>query len=521
MEIALIGWFRAKRPEIHSMNDFIKMGRLPSGIPGFDYISDGGFPKGRSTLVSGTSGSAKTVFASQFLAAGIRNYNEPGVFITFEESPEEIRRNMAGFGWDIEQWESDRLWAFVDASPDPERQPTVAGDFDFEALLARIRHAITRTRAQRLAMDSLGSIFSQFSDSAIVRRELFRIAASLKSLGVTSLLTAERTREYGDIARFSVEEFAVENVIVLRNPLEEQRRRRTIEILKFRGTGHRKGEYPFSLKSGEGVIVIPLSAIELKQRSSDVRITSGNLGLDQMCGGGFFRDSILLASGPTGTGKTLMATEFMAGGVAQGERCLFFAFEESREQLYRNAKSWGMDLPSMESKGLLQVISAYPESESLEDHLISIKQAIADFQPHRVAVDSLSALERIATFRSFREFVIGLTSHIKHQEIAGFFTATTSLLLGGDTITDQHISTITDSIILLRYVEMYGEIRRGIAVLKMRGSPHDKNIREFMVDNSGLKIGQPFREITGLLAGAPRQASGAEKESIRQFFTKE
>jgi circadian clock protein KaiC len=238
-----------------------------------------------------------------------------------------------------------------------------------------------------------------------------------------------------------------------------------------------------------------------------------------MCGGGFFRDSIILVSGATGTGKTLMVTEFMAGGMRSGERCLLFAFEESREQLFRNARGWGIDFERMESEGLLKVICEYPEVSSLEDRLLMMKDTIEAFKPNRVAVDSLSALERVSTNRGFREFVIGLTSFIKHQEIVGLFTNTTPTLTGGTSVTEAHISTLTDSIILLRYVEMFGEMRRGLTMLKMRGSQHDKDIREFTIDHEGMHIGQPFRNIGGILAGNPVQIEPAEIDRLENMFT--
>jgi circadian clock protein KaiC len=307
----------------------------------------------------------------------------------------------------------------------------------------------------------------------------------------------------------------------LRNVLEEEKRRRTIEILKFRGTSHQKGEFPFTILDKKGIIAIPLSAIQLKQSSSNVRITSGNEELDAMCGGGFFRDSIILVSGATGTGKTLMTTEFIAGGAKNNERVILFAFEESREQLFRNASGWGVDFKKMEDDGILMVICKYPEVASLEDHLIEIKENVKKFKPTRVAIDSLSALERISTVRGFREFVIGLTSFIKEGEIAGLFTATTSTLAGGTSVTEAHISTLTDSIILLRYVEMYGEMRRGLTVLKMRGAMHDKQIREFSIDNTGMHIGNPFRNIIGILTGHPQHVTEDEVDRMSSLFQEE
>jgi circadian clock protein KaiC len=492
--------------------------KLATGINGFDGISQGGLPKGRTTLVAGTAGSAKTIFAIQFLANGIRDNKESGVFVTFEEPPEDIRNNVIGLGWDIRKWEKDGKWAFVDASPQPSDQPVIAGDFDLGALVARIEHAVNKVGAKRVSLDSLGAIFSRFSEVSIVRGELFRIAVALKQMGVTAVLTAERTNEFGEIARFGVEEFVADNVIILRNVLEAEKRRRTVEILKFRGTTHQKGEYPFTIVPEEGIVVIPLSAIELKQRSSTIRITSGNSELDMMCSGGFFRDSIILVSGATGTGKTLMVTEFMAGGAKNNERAMCFAFEESREQLVRNASGWGIDYEKMEKDGNLKILARYPESAGLEDHLIWMKNEMDAFKPGRIAVDSLSALERVSTIKGYREFVIGLTSFIKQQEAAGMVTSTTPTLLGGTSITEAHISTITDSIILLRYVEIFGEMRRCLTVLKMRGSMHEKNIREYTIDGNGCHIGKPFTNVTGILSGNVLHVTQNEADRLGELF---
>jgi circadian clock protein KaiC len=492
-----------------------------TGISGFDHIADGGLPHGRSTLVSGTAGSAKTVFAVQFLLAGI-DRGENGVFVTFEESPADLRRNVLGFGWDLAALEADRKLSFVDASQRPEEERIEAGPYDFGALVARIESAIRKVNARRVSLDSIGAVFAQFSDSAAVRRELHRISAALKQLDVTAVITSERNEDYGPISRHGMEEFVADNVVLVRNILEDEKRRRTIEILKLRGTSHQKGEYPFSVNA-DGIVVIPLSAIQLKQKSTSLRITSGNAALDAMCGGGFFRDSIVLVSGATGTGKTLMVTAFTAGGIKKGERCLTFCFEESREQFFRNAGGWGFDFEELEQQGHLKVVTDYPEIMSLEDHLIRMKSIIEEFKPNRVAVDSLSALERVAGNRGFREFVIGLTAFIKHQEMAGLFTSTTPTLLGGTSVTEAHISTICDSIILLRYVEIYGEMRRGLTVLKMRGSAHDKEIREFTIDGSGMHLGKSFRNISGIISGNPVQlpVPPAEIERLRHMFDEE
>jgi circadian clock protein KaiC len=476
--------------------------KLITGIPAFDHISDGGLPEGRTTLVAGTSGSAKTLFGAQFLAMGIQLFDQPGVFVTFEEQVDDIRQNLRSFNWDIDKWEAEGKWIFLDGSPKDEDSVTI-GEYDLSAFRVRLERAISKSGAKRVVIDSIGSVFSQFPEMHTIRRELFKVAMTLRRLQTTSIITAERTEEYGDISRFGVEEFLTDNVILLRNVLNKEKRRRTIEILKFRGSNHIKGENPFTIIPEEAIVIIPLSAMELKQRSSNVRVSSGVAKLDEMCGGGFYRDSIILVSGATGAGKTLLVANFINGIREEKERCLLMAFEESREQLFRNAKGWGQDFEQLEKDGLLKVVCIYPEVSSLEDHFINIQQIVADFKPNRIAIDSLSALTRTSSEKGFREFIIALTSFLKHEEITGMFTATTPLLTGGSSVTEGNISTITDTIILLRYVEMSGEMQRSITVLKMRGSRHDAAIRRFTINSEGMQIGDPFVGVSGILTGNP------------------
>lgn len=472
--------------------------RLPTGIAGLDQIMLGGLPASRPTLLAGSAGSGKTVFALQFLAEGIRRFDQAGVFVTFEESTPDLRRSGASLGFDIQTWEDQGLWTFIDASP-AEEADAIAGSFDFGALVARIGHAAERTGTRRVCLDSLGAVFGRFGDAATVRFELSRVVSALKELGVTSILTVERSEEYGEISRFGVEEFVADNVLVLRNVLESEKRRRTIEILKFRATSHRSGEWLFTVVDGEGVVVIPISLMASRPPASDERVTTGNASLDRMCSGGFYRDSVVILSGPTGSGKTLVATEFAAAGADAGQRCVLFSFEESREQIFRNATSWGVDLYSLERGGNLKIVSEYPEVASLEDHFVSMKKVIEEFSPHRVAIDNLSALERVATVRGLRDFIIGLTALLKQLEITSLITSTTTTLLGGPSTTESHISTLADGIILLRYVEHESEVRRGLVVLKMRGAEHEKGILEFTIDDSGMHIGEPFRGLAGIL----------------------
>lgn len=476
--------------------------RVKTGIEAFDELVMGGLPRRRTTVVGGTPGSGKTVFATQFLAHGIMTCDEPGVFVTFEESPRDIRANMKGFGWDLGKWCAEKKLAFVDASPG-DREELVIGEFDLSALLARIKHAAQSVGAQRVVLDSLAQLFDHFiTDPMALRREIFRIASALKQAGLTVLMTAERNSEYGEITRHRMEEFVADNVVILRNVLDREKRRRTIEVLKMRGGHHVEGEAPFTLVADRGIVAVPLSSLRLEQQSSDKRVTSGNPDLDEMCGGGFFRDSVTLVSGATGTGKTLLVTNFLAGGVEAGEKALLLGYEESRGQLFRNALGWGVDFRKMEEEGKLKVVCLYPEAQGLPDHLLTIRSLVEEFGPNRIAIDSLSALERVAPETGFREFLISLTSFIKKHEIAGLCTATSKSLIGGESVSEQHISTLTDSIILLRYIQEKETMHRGMMVLKMRGSQHAKDIRRFTIDSTGMHLGPPIAEAPNVFTGA-------------------
>lgn len=489
--------------------------KIRTMIEGFDEITHGGLPIGRTTLASGTSGTGKTLLAIQFLYHGIKHYDYPGLFVTFEESPIDIIQNAYSFGWDIQELIDEGKLFILDASPDPEGQEVV-GNFDLSALIERIQYAIRKYKARLVSIDSITAVFQQYDAASVVRREIFRLVARLKLLGVTSIMTTERVEEYGPIARFGVEEFVSDNVVVVRNVLEGERRRRTIEILKLRGTTHMKGEYPFTI-TNDGINIFPLGAMRLTQRSSKTRISSGVKTLDEMCGGGFFRDSIILATGATGTGKTLLVSKFLEEGCRREERAILFAYEESRSQLFRNAFSWGIDFEEMESKGLLRLFCSYPESAGLEDHLQMIKSEITEFKPSRIAIDSLSALARGVTNNAFRQFVIGVTGYAKQEEITGFFTNTTDQFMGAHSITESHISTITDTILMLQYVEIRGEMSRAINVFKMRGSWHDKGIREYTISQEGPEIKDSFRNYEGIISGSPTRISVDEKSELSRI----
>ena len=478
----------------------VEIAKVPSGIEGFDTISHGGIPSSRTTLVTGPPGSGKTIFGLQFLIEGLQA-GEGAVFVTFEDNPADIMSNMRGLGWKLSEFYESGSLAFVDATPHPEHIASEVGLFDLGGLLARVRGAVKRTEARRVVFDSLNALFAQVPDSLTMRLELFRIHHAARALGATVIMTAERDLGPSSDGRHTVEEYVADNVLVLRHLLVEDKRRRTVEVLKYRGSDHMAGEFPFVIRSGEGMVTIPLSDWVMEQASSTSRVTGGDEVLDEMTGGGFFRDSVILLSGATGTGKTLTSMQFIRGGVEAGERCLLFAFEESREQLFRNARSWGIDLEGMERSENLRAVTAYPHAMSIEQHLVRMLREIDAYKPDRIVVDSLTALERLSSGRGFREFVLNLAARLKDKEITSLFTTTSSVLFGGAQVTDRHISTLTDAIILLRYVELDGEMRRVITILKMRGSFHERAIREFRITPEGLQIGDRFHGLTGILSG--------------------
>lgn len=475
--------------------------RQLTGIQGFEHISMGGLVEGRTTLLVGTSGSGKTLFANQFLYNSIKQYNRPVVFVTFEERPQDIIRNVKSFGWDLQQLIDDKQLIILDATLDRTLVDEV-GQYDLSGALAQIEHAIKEIDAKVLILDSLGVLFFQYRNPNILRREILRVSDACQAWGVTSLMTAERLEEYGPITRFGIEEFVSDCVIVLRHQLMREKVRRTIQVYKLRGDRHYTDEFPFSIQK-TGICILPLSAAELTQSSGMDRISFGNERFDQLAGGGFFQDSVILVSGPTGSGKTLFATTFTAEACKRGEKVLFIGFEESRPQLSRNAQSWGIEFEEWEQKGLLKAICHYPEAAGLEGHQYFIRKQIETFQPSRLVIDSVSALERIGNIRNYREFIIGLTGFVKQKQVCTLCTSSSPSLAGGDSITDAHISTITDAVVLLRYVEIRGSLSRGVIIIKMRGSQHDKGFHEFHIDGNGLHIDKQLTNVPSSLLGVP------------------
>jgi circadian clock protein KaiC len=478
--------------------------KLATGIRGFDHVSMGGLPARRATVVAGQAGSAKTVFAAQFLAEGVRR-GQPGVFVTLEEPAQDLRANLLTLGCSLTSWERDGDWRFVDASPLARADaPQGHAPYSMDTLAAQIGHAVDATGAERLVLDSLNAVLSMQEDVVAARQLLRSLIASLRAMGLTVVLTVETPGEPGGmLSRYGVEEFVADNVVLLRNVREGGYRRRTLEVLKMRGAMHHKGDVGFTVVPGQGLVVLPITAPHQDPQAGGERVSSGNAGLDRMTHGGLLRGSSSLLSGPTGTGKTLLATQFAAEGAASGERVLVIAYEETPEQVLANGRALGHDFAAYEEQGLLDIVSLYPEVASLDDHLVEIRDLVERRQPARVVLDSLSALERLGSGVAYREFVISITSFIKTVGIASVMTAASSQLVGATSITESHISGLIDTIVLLRHVEHESSLKRGILVLKMRGSSHDHQIRELVVRDGDLVVGEPFAGLGGVLTGQP------------------
>ncbi|QDT15142.1 circadian clock protein KaiC [Alienimonas californiensis] len=481
--------------------------RLATGLEGLDHVLMGGLPRGRTTMVLGSSGSGKTLLVSQFLWNAVRR-GEPAVLVTFEEQAQELIRNVGTLGWDLGAAAEAGTLQLVDASPDPHAQ-TPIGDYDLSGIILQVQAAVQQCGAKLVALDSLGGLFTQFEDHGALRREIVRLRDLLREMGCTTVITAERLHEDGPVSRHGIEDFVADCVLILRQTLSNERLRRTVQVHKLRGDRHRHGEYPFIIAAGgeaappgglhNGIVVLPMSTERLSQGSVADRTPFGNAGLDRMTGGGLFQDSVVLISGPTGGGKTLLASTFAAHGCRTGDRSLFLSFEESRAQLVRHAANWSHDFAHWEEQGLLKIRCEYPENRGLEGHLYEIQRQIELFEPQRLVVDSVSALARIGTPRAFREFLIALSSHLKRKRVCGLLTVTSSHIVSRSEKVGVHISTLTDAIILLRYLEQDNEIGRSVSVVKMRGSQHDKHVRQFTIDDAGAHVGEPVHETSAVI----------------------
>ncbi len=490
-----------------------------TGIPGFDEITGGGLPAGRPTLVCGSAGAGKTLFAMEFLFRGATLYNEPGVFMSFEENDQELVTNVASLGFDLKQLVADKKlileYVFIERSEIEE-----TGEYDLEGLFLRLDHAIKQIGARRVVLDTLEALFSALPSEAIVRAELRRLFRWLKEKGVTAVITCERGE--GTLTRYGLEEYVADCVILLDNRVENQISTRRLRIVKYRGTSHGTNEYPFFIDE-KGFSVLPITSIGLNHKASTQRVSSGNARLDNMLGGkGFYRGSSILVSGTAGTGKSTIAAHFVDAACKRGERALFFAFEESQDQIIRNMRSIGIDLEPYVKQALLKFQNSRPSNFGLEIHLALIHKAIADYQPGIVVLDPISNFLAVGGAGETKSMLTRLIDFLKTQQITAMFTSLTGAT---SEIEDSQVgvSSLMDAWLLVKNVESNGERNRGLYVLKARGIAHSNQVREFRLTDHGMELIDAYVGSEGVLMGSARAAqtareaaSAAEREAARQ-----
>jgi circadian clock protein KaiC len=484
--------------------------KIPSGIKGFDDITGGGLPKGRPALISGGPGCGKTLFAMEFIARGIADYNEPGVFIAFEEKIVDLKKNFLSLGFDLAGMEKSRKLV-LDHITIERSEIEETGEYDLEGLFIRLGSMIDEVGAKRIAIDTLEALFSGFANEAILRSELRRLFLWLKERGVTAVVTGERGHD--SITKYGLEEYVADCVITLDHRITNQIATRRLRIVKYRGSSHGTDEYPFLIGS-DGISVLPITSLSLTHIASTERISSGIPRLDEMLGGkGFYRGSSILISGEAGTGKTSLAASFVNAACRRGEKSLYFLFEESESQLMRNMKSIGIDLEPWVKKGLLKFYAVRPTAYSIEMHLSMMLKLFEEFRPRVVAVDPISNLYPVGDDIQVRSMLMRLIDYAKTLQITGLFTNLSSKSGGTYAIesTDAHVSSLMDAWLVLKNVEGNGERNRAFMIVKSRGMAHSNQLSEFVLSARGIDILPVSTGSGGILFGSSRLAQ-ADRE---------
>jgi circadian clock protein KaiC len=490
--------------------------KCPTGIPGLDQITDGGIPRGRPALVCGGAGCGKTLLALEFVVCGAIKFKEPGVFISFEETSEELAANVRSLGFDLDGLVKRKQLA-MDFIHIERSEIEETGDYDLGGLFVRVNAAIESVGAKRVVLDTIEALFSGLSNTAILRAELRRLFRWLKDKGVTAIITGEKGE--GTLTRQGIEEYVSDCVIVLDHRVHDQLSTRRLRIAKYRGSAHGTNEYPFVIDE-HGLSVLPITSLGLNHAATNARVSSGVGRLDAMLGGGgFYRGSSILTSGTAGTGKTSLACSFARATCESGERCLYFAFEESPAQILRNVRSIGIDLEPWVDKGLLRFHAARPTLYGLERHLAVTHQQIESFKPSAVIVDPVTSMTGMGGSHDVHSMLVRLMDELKMRGITAFLVSLTH----GDTSTieqsEVEISSLIDTWIFLRDIELGGERNRGLHILKSRGMAHSNQIREFVLGRHGIDLLDVYLGPAGVLTGSARVAQEAKEraaEATRQ-----
>ena len=489
--------------------------KCPTGIKGLDEITGGGLPQGRPTLVCGGTGCGKTLLAMEFLVRGATEQGEPGVYMSFEEKAEELTKNFASLGFDLNDLIARKKLS-LDYVHIERHEIEETGEYDLEGLFVRLGYAIDSIGAKRVVLDTIETLFSGFTNEVILRAELKRMFTFLKDKGVTAVITGEQGE--GSLTRYGLEEYVADCVIFLSHKVDQQIATRRLRIVKYRGSAHGTNEYPFLIDE-QGFAVMPISSIGLDHAASSERVSTGIPRLDTMLGGkGYYRGSSVLITGTAGTGKSSMAAHFVDAACRRGERCLYFAFEESRNQIIRNMRSIGIDLEPWVNKGLLEFRNSRPTLYGLEMHLVAMHKAIDGFKPAIVVIDPISNLVAAASEMEVKSMLSRLIDFLKMQQITALCT---DLTVAGGSLerTDVGISSLMDTWLLLQVIEGSGERNRGLYILKSRGMEHSNQIREFRLTDNGAILEDVYVGPGGVLTGAGRvaQESRERAEALQRY----
>ena len=485
--------------------------KAPTGIQGLDEITYGGLPKGRPTLLCGSAGCGKTLFSMTFLYNGAVQFDEPGVFIAFEEQQGDLIKNVGSLSYDVERLIAEKKLA-IDHVHIERNEIEESGEYDLEGLFIRLGFAIDSIGAKRVVIDTIETLFGGLDNPAILRSELRRLFEWLKQKGVTAIITGERGD--GTLTRHGLEEYVSDCVILLDNRVVDQLATRRMRIVKYRGSAHGTNEYPFIIDE-EGITVMPITSAGLSHDASTERISSGIADLDAMLEGqGFYRGSSVLVSGMAGSGKSTTSAHFADAACRRGERCIYFAMEESPTQIIRNMRAIGLDLQRWVDQGLLRFSAKRPSLFGLETHLASMHRDVELFQPSSVVVDPLSALLGAGVTGDVHSMVLRLVDFLKARNITAFFTNLTHGKTENAT-TDIAISSLMDSWLLLYNRESNGEHNRELYLLKARGIAHSNQMREFLITSSGIRLRDVYVGPAGVLTGSARIQQEAKEAAER------
>jgi circadian clock protein KaiC len=499
----------SKKNRRKQASDLSGIAKTPTGIEGLDEITGGGLPTGRPSLICGAAGCGKTLFSVTFLYRGVVDYGEPGVFVSFEERPDDLIQNVKSLGYDLDRLIAEKKFAVDHIKLDPN-QIEESGEYDLEGLFIRLGFAIDAIGAKRVVLDTIETLFAGLTNAAILRSELRRLFEWLKDKGVTAIITGERGD--GQLTRHGLEEYVSDCVILLDNRVHDQITTRRLRIVKYRGSAHGTNEYPFLLDE-QGVTVMPITSTGLDHGASTERVSSGIPDLDDMLEGeGYFRGSSVLISGMAGAGKSTAAAHFAAANCAAGSRCIYFAMEESPQQIVRNMTSIGLDLQTHVDADRLRFVARRPSLWGLETHLAAMHREIERFDPDAVVVDPLSSLTGVGVIGDVHSMVLRLVDFLKFRQVTTVFT---NLTHGNEenAKTDIAISSLMDTWLLLYNKESNGEHNRQLYLLKSRGMAHSNQVREFLLTSDGIKLREVYVGAGGVLTGSARLAQEAKERT--------